>query len=474
MHVFLLMCGLLVGPIIAASISRLLSPDVVTTQRYTLWLCSEYIGNILVVPFCLLVEEVPRVMRERFAWVTYGILVAINMLYVVLRLLKASDTQLGLYLAFPWLLLMTHLYGAAGTYTGCLITGFISAFTTAMIDTAQRNFYVHGHIFILVVTCVCFIEIFRQRDEALNHVEQIVDERTSQLTHTMTQLTGAEKEASAALDSRTKLMMFLCRELCPPLFQIISVAEEAQKMPVERMKPVLRRIREASLAMSGFIDNVLDYRDMEINTPFLPVIPPIIETGACCGISVSQAASCFIACAQSATPTIRFETHIDHGMETERLGLSEDRFREMIQHLVSHLQAVGMAPDAHQILSVSFIADASEGTVCIQTSHPRSVTTKDDLLDLVTPPPSTSASSSSSFSGSGKNSDSTTHTLSVVRETAQTGGGCLHLKSLANENRVLVCVEVPVVELESDGLGADGEVCEEVPGYLGVVGEIEE
>ncbi|KAJ3079890.1 hypothetical protein HK102_003446 [Quaeritorhiza haematococci] len=431
-HMVLLMCGLPVGGLISASLSRFFFPLAMTNKMYALWLCSDYIGDLLVVPFMLLADELPSVLRQWHAVWAYAVLIAINLLYVVLRILKAGDTQLGLYLAFPWLLLMTHLFGAAGTYTGCLLTGFISAFTAAMMDDIQRNFYVHGHIFILFGTCVCFINIFHQRDEALNHVEHIVDERTAQLKKTMHRLSAAENKTLAALESRTRFLTYLCHELRNPLHQIINLAEVAREMPPEKVKSVLGSILNASMYMSNFINDVLDLREAEVSGAIPPNRLSNDETEV--GSSVDQAFACLVAFSQEANPPILVERRVDPEVEHSTLALSEKEYSKMIRRLISYARAASPNPHVY----VSFTASAGDRTVCIQTSHPGSVTTEDDLLELVMPF-STRAKASwvPEYEGSGLS-------LSIVREIVQSCGGHLHLKSLVDENCVVIKILLPL------------------------------
>ncbi|KAJ3079891.1 hypothetical protein HK102_003447, partial [Quaeritorhiza haematococci] len=433
-HMLLLVCGLLVGPFITATLSRLLLPVAMTNTMYAMWFCSDLIGDILVVPFCLLMEEIPAVLRRWQALWAYAILIAINLLYVILRVRQAGDTQLGLYLAFPWLLLMTHLFGAAGTYTGCLLTGFINAYTTAMMDDTQRNFYIHGHIFILFATCVCFIEIFRQRDEALNHVEQIVDERTAQLTKTMTQLAAAENKTQAALKSRTRFTRYLCHELKNPLHQIINLADSANEVSEDAVKPSLDNIRTAAMYMSGFIKDVLDLRQAEVNTTMLLENPNNTRTEM--GETVDWVVSRLVACAHSVRPPVIVERQVDPEVEYAKIFLSKNQCDEMIRRLISYARVASPNPYIH----VSLTASANDQTLCIKTSHPGSIATKEDLLELVMPF-STRPKSSwvPEYAGSGLS-------LSIVLEIVKAGGGRLVLRSFVNENLVEITILLPLGE----------------------------
>ncbi|KAJ3071755.1 hypothetical protein HK102_006376, partial [Quaeritorhiza haematococci] len=429
-HVVLLMCGVVVGPLIAASLSRYVLQLPMTGKMFALWLCGDYIGVILVIPCVLLANELPSVLRQSGAVLAYGVLIAINFFHVVFRVSGGGHTQLGLYLAFPWLLLMTHLFAAAGTYTGCLLTGFISAVITAIMDDMQRNFYVYGHIFILFVTCVCFIEIFRQRNEAQNSVEAIVEERTAQLTKTLTQLAAANFETQTAFQNRTHLMLFLCYELQSPLQEVINLGEWVTGVPMDKAEPVLKRIRTASTYMTDFIHDLLDFHEVQIST----AMPPQFQRDGITksGETVGRAAACLVDCSQSTNRPFAVDIRVDPGIEDSTIRLSKKQFCDMIWHVVSYIQ--GASPN--QLGSLSLTATSNDHMVCIKASYPGLMRTKDELLELVMPfSMLDNASWVAEYERSG---------LTIVREIVKSGGGRLHLKSFVKENRIVITVFLPM------------------------------
>ncbi|KAJ3087574.1 hypothetical protein HK102_010745 [Quaeritorhiza haematococci] len=438
-HMFLLMCGVVVGPLIGASLSRYVLRLPMTNKMFALWLCSDYIGNLLVIPCVLLADELPSVLRQWHAVWAYAVLIAINFLYVSLRILGAGHTQLGLYLAFPWLLLMTHLFAAAGTYTGCLLTGFISAITTAIMDDMQRNLYVHGHIFILFVTCVCFIEIFRQRNEVQSSVEGIVEERTAQLTKTLTQLAAADFETQTAFRNRTRLMLFLCYELQSPLQEVINLAEWAKGVAMDKAEPVLKRVSALSTYMTDFIDDLLDPHEVQISTVMPPKFP--CDSVMKAGETVGRVAACLLDCSYAVD--LRF----DHEIENLRIALSKMQFSDMIRHLMSYVR--GASPN--QNASLSLTATTNDHMVCIKTSHPGSVKTKDELLELVMP----------SFvpveSAYDVGYEDFGPSLPIVRKIIETGKGCLQVKSFVDEDCIVITILLPMERAKQspsgDGLG---------------------
>ncbi|KAJ3075414.1 hypothetical protein HK102_005624 [Quaeritorhiza haematococci] len=429
-HTVCLFGAMLVGPVITAIlVSGLLAP--MQGKMIATWLLSSYIGNVLTVPFVLLIDEIPvHFMRhggpQQTLW-AYAVLLALNLLYVVLRLVNAADTQLGIYLTFPWLMLMTHMFGPAGAYTGCFLTGFINLFTAAYLDDIDRVFWLHGHVLILIFTCVGFIEVFRQRDEALNNVERIVEERTHRLKSTMTRLVDAEKKALTAFDSRTQFMDVLCKELPSPLLQIINLAKSIRAVDVNgwvnRVDGIVKNISRASTYITKIINEMLELGDSDLH----------IQNGHKSRMSVGHAAFCLST--RFANAFVSVVNHLEAGVDYINIPLSEEQFSKMVQRLISY--ARGFVLDHHVTLTVH-----ANAKVClIQTSHHGSVTHKNDLLELALPF-STHAGATSSWAT--ESAQASRLSLCVVRIIVEQVGGRIHLKSIVRQHRIVVTIILPL------------------------------
>ncbi|KAJ3087860.1 hypothetical protein HK102_010137 [Quaeritorhiza haematococci] len=426
-HSMILFAAVLFGHFCASMLAGLFMP--MNKQIFFLWILSESVGSILLAPCVLLMNEIPKVLRQwRALWV-YGVLVAINLLYVVLRILKAGDTQLGIYLTFPWLLLMTHFFGATGAYTGCFVTGTINAFTAAYFDDTHRLYYLHGHILIHVVTCVCFVEVFRQRDEAQYNVERIVDERTAQLKETMMQLVRAEDKSVAAFESRTKLMMYICYELQDPLRQVIGLANllnvpgrSFQKRSPNSTDNVLKTIKHASAYMSCFINDILDLKEAEIR----------LDDNNGGYLSVGQAAFWL----QNRFPRAEVRVETDMDEEDLLISMSQEHFSKMSEGLVSHTKT--FCPD-HRPVIIHFSARTDDKICRFEISHRGCFFTDDDLRELVMPFSTGGRSPlDSEYAGSGL-------AMPIVRILVQQAGGRIHLRSVVNKCMVFITIELPLV-----------------------------
>ncbi|KAJ3077945.1 hypothetical protein HK102_004848 [Quaeritorhiza haematococci] len=435
-HVLILFGALLVGPVGAMTSVHVLVVDMEVKKCVT-WVFSGYVGSVLAVPLILLLDELSLQFtheRRQQAFWTYAVLIALNLLYVVLRFLNAADTQLGIYLTFPWLLLMTHMFGPAGAYTGCSLTGFVNIFTAAYLDDIDRIFWMHGHVLILVFTCVAFIEVFRQRDEALNNVERIVEERTRRLKRTMTQLVTAEKKALAAFESRTEFMVVLCHELPAPLLQIINLAKSISGVDVDgwvkRVDGVVGKISNASTYITNIINEMLELQEQD---PDLSIPPAGNEPKLRSRTSVGHAASCLST--RFANGFVSVVKHLEEGVESLRMPFSEEQFSKMIQRLISYTRSYVL--DHHVFLTFY----ANNNICLIQTSHQGFVSDQTDLLELASPFSTRAGATSSWISDSAAASGLT---LSVVRIMVQQVGGRILLKSLVKQHRIVVTVLLPV------------------------------
>ncbi|KAJ3087861.1 hypothetical protein HK102_010138 [Quaeritorhiza haematococci] len=423
-HTMLLFASLLIGPAIGATLAHCLFLPM-RSDSYILWLFSEYAGNLLMVPFVLLLDEVPKQFRQWRAVWTFAVLAGINSLYVALRLLNAADTALGLYLNFPWLLLMTAMFGAPGAYTGCFVAGMINGYTVVWLDDATTFYDLCGRLLILVFTCAAFVEVFRQRDEALTHVEGIVQERTARLTEAVSQLMRAEQKTLSALESRTRFIRYLCHELRNPLHQISNLTDLlANDVPNEEVNGVVDDIVHAASYMMGFIQDILELRQIEA-----PVPRTTDDEGL---VSANQAAS-FLR-SRFTSSSIHVETQLDEDIQPLQIPMSKSRFSNMSQRLISYVRAFN--PDRR--LTLSFSACSNDRTCRIQTSHHASITSEDDLRELVMPF-STRAKDSwvPEYEGSGL-------CLAIVRQIVERAGGRIYLRSIVNQNRVISTIILPL------------------------------
>ncbi|KAJ3087862.1 hypothetical protein HK102_010139 [Quaeritorhiza haematococci] len=422
-HTVLLFASLLIAPTIGAALAHCFfwSMD---SESYTLWLVSEYAGSLLMVPFVLLLDEFPKQFCQWRAVWTLVVLVGINFLYVALRLLNAADTALGLYLNFPWLLLMTAMFGASGAYTGCFVAGMINGYTVVWLDDATTFYYMCGRLLILVFTCAAFVEVFRQRDEALTHVEGIVQERTARLTEAVSQLMRAEQKTLSALESRTRFIRYLCHELRNPLHQISNLTHQVKDVPKDEVDGVVDDIVHAASYMMGFIQDILELRQIEA---------PASKATDCDGmVSVEQATSFLTS--NLASPSVELETQLSEGIQPLAIPMSKGRFSNMCQRLISYVRAFN--PDRR--LTLSFSACSNDRTCRIQTSHHAFITSEDDLRELVMPF-STRAKDSwvPEYEGSGL-------CLAIVRQIVERAGGRIHLRSIVNQHRVISTIILPL------------------------------
>ncbi|KAJ3087863.1 hypothetical protein HK102_010140 [Quaeritorhiza haematococci] len=420
-HALLLFLSLLTGSAVTAALVRMCFLPMENTM-HGIWLVSEFVGSVLTVPFTLLLDKIPlQFTRERRnrALGVYGVLVALNLLYVGLRFIDAADTQLGIYLAFPWLLLMTHLLGATGAYTGCFFTGLVNAYAAAYFDDIDRIFGLHGYVLVLVATCVGFIEVFRQRDEALSNVENMLME-----------LVNAENRAAAAFESRSQFMVVLCRELPHPLLQIINLANSSRgadaDIQVNRLDDIMKRISDTSSYTSDFINEMLELREAAF----------AYQQGRTCQISVAQAMTSLGVRVASAFVTV--DNQLQGGTEDRSLPMSEELFSEMMGRLLAYVRAFVL--DRH----VTFTVHANDKVCIIQTAHPGNLTKKDDLLEIATPF-STRIDGTSSWI---QQSAALGLSLAVVQVIVQQVCGRIHLKSLVSQHRIVILIALPLGGLQ--------------------------
>ncbi|KAJ3087576.1 hypothetical protein HK102_010747 [Quaeritorhiza haematococci] len=425
-HAGLVFGGILVSPVIAVTLAHFLFFSMSGTM-FIMWLCSEFLGSLLVVPVVLLLDELPTLLRQWRAFWAYLVLIAINFMYIGLRLLGAGDASLGVFLTFPWLLLMAHMFGAAGTYMGCLVAGCINAYTAAYLDDIDRILWLHGHIVVLVFTCAGFIEIFRQRDQAQTHVERIVEQKTAKLTMALDQLVKAENKAVAALQSHTRFMRQLCHELKNPLHQVLNIASTIKELPHNdpEAEGALQTVVHASSYMASFLNDVLEMRNLEQEPDSLPCGETYISVGA---------AATIVSGLKSASVNVNTQ----YAATTERDGkplqipLTHQHFRILVQRLLSHVQASSIDQQA----TLSFWA--SNRTYQLQTFRLGALNTVDDLKELVMPfstRPKTSWLPE--YAGSGLS-------LSMVAMIVKQAGGRVHLKSIVKENRIVITITLPV------------------------------
>jgi PAS domain S-box-containing protein len=131
-------------------------------------------------------------------------------------------------------------------------------------------------------------EIERQRQEMFAQLDELVEERTSQLRseiaerrRTENQLAEAVREAEAANLSKSQFLAGMSHELRTPLNAVIGYSEllidDAEDEGLDGFTPDLHKIRGAGKHLLGIINDILDLSKVEAGKIELFIEPVVLE-----------------------------------------------------------------------------------------------------------------------------------------------------------------------------------------------------